>query len=793
MISNEGNLSIFDSTITRNLVVGGFDPVVLANLGGQLSVFDTVFSSNFIPDSYSTTLIAPDGGNSVAGILNTGDGLLSIDRVGFGGRAEGGTGRDGRGSSVYGDGGDGVVGILAVNGDIQEIDGLARIGIYPTSEAIGGRGGYSDTIPPVEIGSPGEGVLGVSNPNNAVNYINAVRIGVSGTQFNNLIGDGTSTTDQLILGFGGVDILNGGRGRADELFGGAGDDVLNLSEGLFISEADFADGARPTDNAFGGRGDDNIVLTSGSLAARSHYIDGGEGSDQISVTSGDFPNGVSIDLGREDLQRISSNATIQLKSIENAAGAGFADLLIGDGSSNQLFGNGGDDTLNGLGGDDMLFGGFGNNVVDGGEGVDTIVFTRAFSDQVTFSRIGDVIQVATFDFDGVSLVSNVEVFQFVDLSLSLAEVEAIAPTPSLITLPAIRLDITLTEADGDFARTLTRSNTTVTIDSDISDPTFTYVRDASQSPDEAIEVIITPNGFDLTDVTFGGEFTGDQLDAELSVINTNSGSFTALNFFTESADLTQETNFFIRLDGDDFPNFRNANQYNDFLNSVTSFDQATGAFAPNQEVALASFPIVGISEKIIGTSGADKLTGTQQGEAIDGGSGGDTISAGGGADFVTGGVGRDLISGQGGADTIEGGGGKDTLNGSGGKDMLDGGGGKDQLVGNGGKDMLDGGGGRDKLFGGGGKDTVEGGRGADQLSGGGGRDMFVFKTGSGRDKVLDYKDRQDKFMIERGASDFSDLTILDLGENAQIRFSNVRITVEDTDHRILDASDFVFG
>ena len=81
MISNEGNLSIFDSTITRNLVVGGFDPVVLANLGGQLSVFDTVFSSNFIPDSYSTTLIAPDGGNSVAGIFNTGDGLLSIDRV----------------------------------------------------------------------------------------------------------------------------------------------------------------------------------------------------------------------------------------------------------------------------------------------------------------------------------------------------------------------------------------------------------------------------------------------------------------------------------------------------------------------------------------------------------------------------------------------------------------------------------------------------------------------------------------------------------------------------------------
>lgn len=47
-----------------------------------------------------------------------------------------------------------------------------------------------------------------------------------------------------------------------------------------------------------------------------------------------------------------------------------------------------------------------------------------------------------------------------------------------------------------------------------------------------------PNGFELANVTFGGELTGDQLDAELSVINTNSGSLTVLNFFTESADLT---------------------------------------------------------------------------------------------------------------------------------------------------------------------------------------------------------------------------------------------------------------
>ena len=76
---------------------------------------------------------------------------------------------------------------------------------------------------------------------------------------------------------------------------------------------------------------------------------------------------------------------------------------------------------------------------------------------------------------------------------------------------------------------------------------------------------------------------------------------------------------------------------------------------------------------------------------------------------------------------------------------------------------------------------------------GGGRDFFAFSTGGGRDRVLDYRDGQDRFMIENGASDFAGLAIIDLGDDALIRFSNVRIIVEDTDHLILDASDFLFG
>lgn len=120
LITNEGNLSIFDSTITRNTVGGGvgnsvyldgtnrFDGAVLANLGGQLSIFDTVFSDTNAIGSAVTTSTAPDGVNCVAGILKTADGLLSIDRVGFGGDATGDMGYSFFSSSIYGDGGNGV-------------------------------------------------------------------------------------------------------------------------------------------------------------------------------------------------------------------------------------------------------------------------------------------------------------------------------------------------------------------------------------------------------------------------------------------------------------------------------------------------------------------------------------------------------------------------------------------------------------------------------------------------------------------------------------------------------------
>lgn len=191
-----------------------------------------------------------------------------------------------------------------------------------------------------------------------------------------------------------------------------------------------------------------------------------------------------------------------------------------------------------------------------------------------------------------------------------------------------------------------------------------------------------------------------------------------------------------------------------------------------------------------GDGGADVLSGGLGNDSLNGGAGNDSISGDGGSDLIIGGGGKDTVTGGGGKDSIEGGGGKDQIAGGGGKDVLDGGGGKDLIEGGGGKDFLDGGRGKDTLNGGGGRDDIEGGKGRDFLSGGNGRDTFHFERGSGNDVIQDWRDRQDRIDIDGAA--FDDLTISQIGDNVLIRYTNIRITVENADADLFTTADFIF-
>jgi Ca2+-binding RTX toxin-like protein len=149
---------------------------------------------------------------------------------------------------------------------------------------------------------------------------------------------------------------------------------------------------------------------------------------------------------------------------------------------------------------------------------------------------------------------------------------------------------------------------------------------------------------------------------------------------------------------------------------ITSINYKLGANL--EDLVLAKSGLVGmgneLSNKIIGSDGADIIYG------------------GDGMDFLYGGAGADRIYGDDGNDLVDGGDGNDLLYGGAGNDTINGGNGDDRLEGGDGNDNLDGGAGNDALFGGDGNDILIGGPGSDILYGGAGVDVFRFNSVSDR-------------------------------------------------------------
>ena len=126
-------------------------------------------------------------------------------------------------------------------------------------------------------------------------------------------------------------------------------------------------------------------------------------------------------------------------------------------------------------------------------------------------------------------------------------------------------------------------------------------------------------------------------------------------------------------------------------------------------------------------------------------------------------------------------------------------------VGTSGNDRLDGGAGNDVIVGLGGNDTIIGGAGDDNLVGDGGNDgrgddTFVFEAGHGNDTIWDFTKGEDKISLE-GVTNFKDITILDIGDDAFIEWGSDnnpdenggKIILTNFDHALLTAADFGLG
>jgi Ca2+-binding RTX toxin-like protein len=117
--------------------------------------------------------------------------------------------------------------------------------------------------------------------------------------------------------------------------------------------------------------------------------------------------------------------------------------------------------------------------------------------------------------------------------------------------------------------------------------------------------------------------------------------------------------------------------------------------------------------------------------------------------------------------------------------------------------LIKGEGGNDIIFGSTVSDTIEGGTGNDQLHGLGGNDfltgddgndIFIFGNDDGLDFVNDFQDGLDRLsFVGTTASEFSDLSIVDVGSDVEISIDSTTVTLLGVSSAALSDLDFLFA
>ena len=139
--------------------------------------------------------------------------------------------------------------------------------------------------------------------------------------------------------------------------------------------------------------------------------------------------------------------------------------------------------------------------------------------------------------------------------------------------------------------------------------------------------------------------------------------------------------------------------------------------------------------------------------------------------------------------TIIGTSGADTLTGAAANDRIYGNLGNDTITGNNGNDLLFGGQGNDSVNGGAGADLIHGHLGNDILIGGVGSDRFDFRPNDGTNIIADFEDGIDVIGLSNGLT-FAQLTILQVGNDTQISAGQLAITLQGIQASAIDINDF---
>jgi Ca2+-binding RTX toxin-like protein len=202
---------------------------------------------------------------------------------------------------------------------------------------------------------------------------------------NLLDADDTATVNvpnATVNGGDGKDTLNGSPFH-DVLDGQAGEDTVHGGDGNDTIVDSIDDGA--PNHLFGGPGDDSITGSSGNDDLHGEagndalvgdfgadLLDGGDGFDTVSYgdRGTDAASGVSVTLSAGAATNAGApGENDTLTNVEDLAGTGKDDALVGDAGPNVIQGLDGNDSITGGPGSDILYGNQGNdsiNAVDQG-------------------------------------------------------------------------------------------------------------------------------------------------------------------------------------------------------------------------------------------------------------------------------------------------------------------------------------------------------------------------------------------------------------------------------------------
>ncbi|OEJ65993.1 hypothetical protein BEN30_13450 [Magnetovibrio blakemorei] len=182
---------------------------------------------------------------------------------------------------------------------------------------------------------------------------------------------------------------------------------------------------------------------------KDNDVDGGSGSDVLAGKGGadEIEGGSGNDLlfggaGADNLEGDDGNDILFGGSGNNVLSGGSGDDFIIGGSGNDVI-SGGD-------GNDVIFAGGGYNKVDGGSGNDVMVFTGVRADYL-FTEMDDgqyVVEHLDGGADGVSLVENIETFQFMDGQYGVDDMSATNPEDGMLLTYDITIETGLTDTDG---------------------------------------------------------------------------------------------------------------------------------------------------------------------------------------------------------------------------------------------------------------------------------------------------------------------------------------------------------